>query len=293
MDFARWAAEEEEAALAGAQADSSDEAVLAPDDDFDVPLDDGDEPAGFVHNELGDPMAQGLRGQYPFLGFPLRELDRGLHREAMVWLREWVYWFSTTYRLDSKFVSPCWFLHSDVVEFLWAAANAEMVSSHNDDASNAVFTQWHSYFPALKDRLKNGSHRKCSEKGTHQEMSDYRMDGRHPFDPREDEKLWGAYLNQVEDEQKNLSPGQWRAVIRDEQEFEYFSEPVTIQDSLNVQNVMGKPVIFNTGEGISAASISASVAGAERVSWQKRDESGQWTTAQKSARDVRLNGEDE
>lgn len=257
--------------------------------------DDALESEGYIDPQLQDEQAQGLRSKHPFLGYALRQLEEErpeLMRDAMVWLREWVYWFATTYRWDKKYIPECWFLHSEDVEYLWAAANAEMINGHkNDDASNAIFTQFHTQLPGLKHRLETSTHSKCVAKSEHVGLVDHRKDGRHPFDPRENEVEWQQFLNREHDEQKVSKPGQWRAVVNTSEE-DLTSEYALVGPAAQVPDVVERPYVRYRGDGTPTVVVDFSVQDAQVVSWERLGDTGAWESIETSARNVADEKED-
>lgn len=242
-------------------------------------------PAG-VDPALGSEDAQPLTVRFPFLGKRLREMDASTRRDAMVWLREWVDWFVVTHQVEKKLFPSCWFLHSEVVEFVWAAANAEMQAWAQGEPSFAPMASWHSYIPGLLARLETGSQIDCSTAGQHE--GDYPVYG-SPFHPRAvavDEGAWAQFLAGEDEEISSLSPGSWRVVLSDKVSGERLmvSESVEVPYPRPYVGAVGRPYVRVDGEGVPGAFVRMVVDAPGMVSaWEKFvPESGEWVVSERS-----------
>lgn len=232
---------------------------------------------------LSSADAANLRDVYPFLGYAFRELSPSLKRDALVWLREWVDWFAPTYRVDSKLIPGCWFEHSDVVEFLWVAANAEMKAWHNPDASLTPFTSWHAYLPGLLARLGSGSQGQCRNGHVPDERYGKVTD---PNGVEVDEWAWQRVLCEVADEMVGVSAGRWRLVAVDAEGTVVHSAAVEVPGAAFPVLHVGEPVVAY--DGLGQPLVRATVSGSNLVKtyWEFEDANGQWVTDERSVQAV-------
>lgn len=254
---------------------------------------DENEGSGVLYDPPALKMADAanLRDIHPFLGYAWRELDAGLRRDALVWLREWVDWFAVTYKVDKSLLPGCWFLHSDVVEYLWVAANAEVKSWHNPDASLTPFTSWHSYLPALKDRLNGGSQKRCRD-GVHSPESAFGSSS-DPYAVEVDEWAWQKCLNEISDEQEVQLAGRWRAVVQTKDGTVIRSEEVEVPLGASAVMQVEKPVLSFSGEGKPVVSVRFSGDDLARSHWEVFDElNGEWIVDESSVLSLDTDGQE-
>ncbi|MFW0168766.1 hypothetical protein [Rothia sp. P4278] len=260
--------------------------------EFDGDLTDvsGEQTSGGDSGQLYDPPAlkmadaANLRDIHPFLGYAWREIDDDLRRDAWVWLRGWVDWFAVTYKVDKKLLPGCWFLHSDVVEFLWVGANAEVKAWHNPDASLTPFTAWHAYYPGLIQRLAGCSQVRCRN-GEHQVEQQFNG----AVDPNAidtDEWAWQRLLHQVTDVNQQVSAGSWRAVLVTKDGTEVRSEKVEVPEKALPFLHVTEPVVSFSGEGAPVLSVQVSGADLSRTFWEYQDSYGAWHVDEFSVRSV-------
>lgn len=232
--------------------------------------------AGQVYDPPALKMADAanLRDIHPFLGYAWRELEGELKRDALVWLREWVDWFAITYKVDASLLPGCWFLHSEVIEYVWVAANAEVKSWHNPDASLTPFTSWHAYLPQLLQRLKEGSQTRCRG-DKHVEDQSFGSDA-DPNAIKVNEAEWQRALNEVVDVQKKVSAGRWRAVAVESDGTLGISAEIEVPAKAESVLSLGKPVLGFDGEGNPMLQVRVSGADVAKSYWEYVDDDGQW-----------------
>lgn len=90
-----------------------------------------------------------------WFGLRWRDIDLEHQRQAWVWLRRWVDWFTDTYRLRSTVLPACWFQHPVMVEELYAAMCLEYKVWASQEPNVAAVTMWHNSVPAIADRLSS------------------------------------------------------------------------------------------------------------------------------------------
>ncbi|WP_421082812.1 hypothetical protein [Rothia nasimurium] len=241
------------------------------------------EPQRYDPPALRSADAANLRDLYPFLGYAWRELPAGERRDALIWLRSWVDWFAVTYKIDSKLIPGCWFEHSDVVEYLWVAANAEMKAWHNPDASLTPYTSFHAYLPGLLGRLASGSQGQCRNGHIPDERYGRVTD---PNAVEVDEWAWQRALHEITDELPGVSAGRWRIAAEDAEGTVVRSAAVEVPSAAVPVLQVGEPVVAFDGEGQPL--VRAAVSGAELVKtyWEYEDENGQWVVDELSVQRV-------
>lgn len=236
---------------------------------------DDDEPTPFVQPMLAE-NEDDSSDTLDFLGIAWRKIDEDRKSEAWKWLREWVDWFTFTFHLDTSVVAPCWYKHTDVVEELWAAANAEARVWAEGEASVMPMTTWQNMLPGVIARL-SASMKTCNAKKEHVSTSVWAA-GKHPFVLQLDEQDWQNHLLGAVHEANSLAPGRWRAAVIDSQgQVLEASEPFSVGAVANADGSgLGQVFICSDGAGEPKAFVQAWGSEADSLQWQRMNVEGEW-----------------
>lgn len=101
-----------------------------------------------------------------WLGSRWRDLPQESMPEVWRWLRGWVDWVVEAHMIPVDEIPPCWFRHQEIVEELWAAANAETQAWEATSPTMVPMTAWHFHLRMMRDRL-NGMAKECVGSGQH------------------------------------------------------------------------------------------------------------------------------
>lgn len=154
-----------------------------------------------------------------WLGTKWRDLPQESMPQVWRWLRGWVDWLVEAHSVGADEVPPCWFRHQDIVEELWAAANAEYQAWEATTPTMTPMTAWHFHLRMMRDRL-NGKAKECVGQGSHVPVRSFRP-GVGPAVLAVDEADWAAHLAEITDAQPaGIEAGQrprlWRMCAVDD-----------------------------------------------------------------------------
>lgn len=134
-----------------------------------------------------------------WLGSRWRDLPQESMPEVWRWLRGWVDWVVEAHMIPVDEIPPCWFRHQEIVEELWAAANAEAQAWEATTPTMVPMTAWHFHLRIMRDRL-SGRAKECVGSGKHVAPHSFRR-GWGPGVLAVDEADWAAHLGEVVDTQ--------------------------------------------------------------------------------------------
>lgn len=223
-------------------------------------------------------QAEAAGGPPSWLGTRWREIKPEDQREAWVYLRRWVDWFVNEYRLPEQVVPRCWYLHTELIQELYAAMCMEHKAWEEGAASLTPMMMWHPNVEAMKQRLRTNVEElgSCS-KGTHKNAERIELDY--------DEELWRrtAYgrreTTTVARPQAGEEPYLLRARIFDDEGTE-ISAPEAVVGIMPIQGAEDPEVLLRrdrttaTGESTIALDAEA-VPTAEEIIWEKAEH---WST---------------
>ena len=93
-----------------------------------------------------------------WVGVRWRDVPEESRAEAWTWLRSWVDWLVRVHHVSQDRIPRCWYRHSDVVEELWAAANAEAQAWESTGPTMTPMTTWHFHLQMMLDRRLGRAH---------------------------------------------------------------------------------------------------------------------------------------
>ncbi|WP_270242087.1 hypothetical protein [Kocuria marina] len=218
-----------------------------------------------------------------WLGARWRDVPEESRAEAWTWLRSWVDWLVRVHHVSQDRIPRCWYRHSDVVEELWAAANAEAQAWESTGPTMTPMTTWHFHLQMMLDRLV-GRAQQCVASKHHVEAPTY-VEGRAAHALEVDEADWAAHMATVVDMQPVvISAGapsaSWRMCAVDVDGQVYSSTPVTVgpSEALVVPTVRD-PKLAGTDEEGNALLVSSVVAGTGRIRetwWETSGDGSEW-----------------
>lgn len=134
-----------------------------------------------------------------WLGTRWRDLPQESMPEVWQWLRGWVDWLVEAHSVPASEIPPCWYRHQDIVEELWAAANAEAQAWEATTPTMTPMTAWHFHLRMMRDRL-NGAAKECVAGQKHVPPHSFRP-GWGPAVLAVDEGDWAGHLAEIADTQ--------------------------------------------------------------------------------------------
>lgn len=218
-----------------------------------------------------------------WLGIRWRELPQESMPLVWRWLREWVDWLVEAHRIPNDEVPPCWYRHQDIVEELWAAANAEVQAWEATTPTMTPMTAWQFHLRMMRDRL-NGKAKECVATQQHVEKHSFRP-GWTASALVVDEHDWAAHLAEITDTQPAPVPrsgitSMWRMCAVDS------TGEITTSDALLLEPTMQREVACIVGparrgadaEGsaLLGATVCAGEAAIERTWWEFSDDGLTW-----------------
>lgn len=216
-----------------------------------------------------------------WMGTRWRELPQESMPEIWQWLRGWVDWLVEAHSIPADEIPPCWYRHQDIIEELWAAANAEAQAWEATTPTMTPMTAWHFHLRMMRDRL-NGKAKECVGNQRHVPAHSYRP-GWGPSVLGVDEADWAAHLAEIADTQPaSAQEGEptllWRMCAVDSR------GEVVASDALDVGPVtrsgpvtISAPVRRGTdeeGSVLLGATVSAGSASVERTWWESSADGG-------------------
>lgn len=238
-------------------------------------------PSPFKDPRLAQAEAAG--GPPSWLGTRWREIKPEDQREAWVYLRRWVDWFVNEYRLPEQVVPRCWYLHTELVQELYAAMCMEHKAWEEGAASLTPTMMWHPNVAAMKQRLREavGDLGSCN-KGSHKEPERIELDY--------DENQWRrtAYGRRESTTVARPEPGDEPYLLRARMYDDEGTEVHTPEAVVGVMPVQGveDPLVQlrrdqTTATGESTIALEAeAVPHAEEVIWEKAEH---WSIDDKGA----------
>lgn len=213
-------------------------------------------------------------GPPPWFGMRWTLIPPELKQEAWISLRNWVDQAITEYHLVRD-VSPCWHLHPDVVNELYAAMCAEYRVWEEGAPGVGPLTSFQAYIPGIKQRLQESSAQHCigdlkrlAEEGCHWEA---------PKPLRYETNRWAATRDAIETKIEIQRPesSSWKVRAAAGDEETTYSEGVTVLKQAVVNPQPPKVAIFarSIDEEIT---LSATHNREDELSWQYTTGDNQW-----------------
>lgn len=134
-----------------------------------------------------------------WLGTRWRDLPQESMSEVWQWLRGWVDWVVEAHSIPASEIPPCWFRHQNIIEELWAAANAEQQAWEATGATMTPMTTWHFHLRMMRDRLQ-GKAQECVAGQKHVPPHSFRA-GWGAGVLAVDETDWAQHLLEITDTQ--------------------------------------------------------------------------------------------
>ncbi|KAA9394170.1 hypothetical protein FCK90_08625 [Kocuria coralli] len=187
-------------------------------------------PAAYEDSAVSD-VTEELADVPQWLGTRWRDLPEESMGEVWTWLRGWVDWLVETHRIPVDEIPACWYRHPEIVEELWAAANAEAQAWEATTPTMTPMTAWHFHLGMMRDRLA-GKAKACVAKNAHVPTRSYRPGVGAAVLPI-DEADWAGHLAEIRDTQpvsvSSTQPAaRWRMCAVDVDEQVLSSEPVDV-----------------------------------------------------------------
>lgn len=235
------------------------------------------EGAAYRHPGLGETEEEA--SAFPsFMGQPWRNIPEEERLEAWVWLRDWVDWLTLTYHVTSSQLTKCWYRHSDVVEILWAMANAEAKAwaEGTGAPTNMPLTSWQNFIPGCLSQIQ-GMVKACSMERSHKEEQQW-VAGEHPFVRALDEEDWQTFITGAVRTLDGPVAGIWRAAVSDsEGNVVAYSDEFRLGDYVvPVQAQLGDVFFGYRGDSEPTAFVRVSGTDAQILHWQKKTDAGDW-----------------
>lgn len=218
-----------------------------------------------------------------FLGTRWRELPEENMPQVWAWLRGWVDWLVATHKIPTTEVPPCWFRHSDIVEELWAAANAETQAWEATTATMTPMTAWLFHLEMMRGRL-NGRAQQCVAGKEHVPAKSY-VATHAPAVLQVDEADWEAHLAEIRDTQPvavdvDTPAASWRMCAVDEQGTVTTSEGIEVGPAVRLVPVtVDDPRITGRDQdgNVQLAARVQSLAGCvSRTWWESSTDGVRW-----------------
>lgn len=216
-----------------------------------------------------------------WLGTRWRELFEESMPEVWTWLRGWVDWLVEAHRIPADEIPPCWFRHGEIVEELWAAANAEAQAWEATTATMTPMTAWHFHLRMMRDRLA-GKAKECVGKQSHVPQRSYRP-GWGPGALVVDEGDWAAHMAEIRDTQpvavsSTQTVALWRMCAVDEAGQIVSSEAVEVGPVARLAPVtVSTPARRGTdtaGSVLLGSTVVTGTAGISRTWWESSPDGG-------------------
>lgn len=216
-----------------------------------------------------------------WLGTRWRDLPEESMPEVWTWLRGWVDWLVEAHRIPADEIPPCWFRHGEIVEELWAAANAEAQAWEATTATMTPMTAWHFHLRMMRDRLA-GKAKECVGKQSHVPARSYRP-GWGPGALVVDEADWAAHMTEIRDTQPvAVSSAQtaalWRMCAVDEAGQIVTSEAVEVGPVARLAPVtVSAPARRGTdaeGSVLLGSTVGVGSGGISRTWWESSPDGG-------------------
>lgn len=226
--------------------------------------------------------AEELEDVPEWLGTRWRELPEESMAEVWTWLRGWVDWLVEAHRIPADEIPPCWYRHPEIVEELWAAANAEAQAWEATTATMTPMTAWHFHLRMMLDRL-NGKAKSCAAKKAHVPERAW-TPGWSPGALLVDEGDWAAHLAEVRDVQPvqagaSKDAALWRMCAVDDTGEVVASEAVEVGPVAQLRPVaISAPARRGTdmdGNVLLAAVVQAPAGAVTRTWWDSSADGGQ------------------
>ncbi|ROZ61635.1 hypothetical protein EDL96_12830 [Kocuria soli] len=216
-----------------------------------------------------------------WLGTRWRELPQESMPEVWRWLRGWVDWLVEAHSIPASEIPPCWYRHQDIVEELWAAANAEEQAWEATTPTMTPMTAWHFHLRMMRDRL-NGKAKECVGNREHVPAHSFRP-GWGASVLAVDEGDWAAHLSEITDAQP--APAQdgqpmllWRMCATDSEGEVITSDaidvgPVTQQGNISISAPVRRGMDTEGGV-LLGATVSPGAAAIGRTWWESSADGG-------------------
>lgn len=226
--------------------------------------------------------AEGLEDVPEWLGARWRDLPEESMPQVWTWLRGWVDWLVEAHRIPADEIPPCWYRHPEIVEELWAAANAEAQAWEATTATMMPMTAWHFHLRMMRDRL-NGKAKSCAAKKTHVPERTW-TPGWAPGALQVDEGDWAGHLAEVRDVQPvEVAAGKdaalWRMCAVGDAGAVVSSEGVEVSPASQLVPVsVSDPARRGTdmdGNVLLAAVVQAPAGAVTRTWWESSSDGGQ------------------
>lgn len=237
-------------------------------------------PAAYADASVESAAAE-LEDVPEWLGSRWRDLPQEDMPQVWRWLRGWVDWLVEAHSIPADEIPPCWFRHQDIVEELWAAANAEYQAWEATTPTMTPMTAWHFHLRMMRDRL-NGKAKECVGQGSHVPGHSFRP-GVGPSVLAVDEADWGAHLGEITDAQPvpvaDGQPGRlWRMCAVDGHGEVVVSEaidvgPVGRQGSVTI-TAPARRGMDTEGAVLLGATVRAGAGEVERTWWESSQDGG-------------------
>ena len=287
LELAAWDSKDESL---GAQAEpvleGDDQQVLESmgDEALGVEMGGADEAGGasvpYTHPDMAD--AETAASKFPsFMGQPWRNIPDDEKVDAWVWLRDWVDWLTLTYRVTKNQLTPCWYRHTDVVEILWAMANAEAKAwaEGTGTPTSMPLTGWQNYIPGCLSQIQEMVNA-CALEQKHQEVKQW-LAGEHPFVRTLNERDWQNFISGAVRTLDGAEAGVWRAVVLDKagNAVGQSEEFVLGEHVVPEQAGLGDMFYGYRGDSEPMAFVRVSGTDAQILQWQRKNEAGEWESS--------------